>query len=203
MANGSGEPSATALMGMDGFVVVAQTVADGEHWLLIETTAPRSWCPDCGAVGVGNGRRRVKIRDLPIAGVATVLVWAKRTFRCREQLCERGSWSETSPLIAGRASLTERARAEICRRVGADLDTVAEAARAFGVGWACAHQAVIDHGDSLIEADNRIERTVAVGVDEHTFQHANARRRTQMATTFVRALHPVARLQEPRAEKSR
>jgi hypothetical protein len=37
VANGSGEPSATALVGMDGFVVVAQTVADGEHWLLIET----------------------------------------------------------------------------------------------------------------------------------------------------------------------
>jgi transposase len=112
-------------------------------------------------------------------------VWAKRTFRCREPLCARGSWSETSDAIASRASLTERARAEICRRVGADLDTVAEAARAFGIGWACAHQAVIDHGDQLIETDNRIGRTVAVGVDEHTFQHANARRRTQMATTFV------------------
>ena len=37
----------------------------------------------------------------------------------------------------------------------------------------------------MIAADQRIERTVAVGVDEHTFQHANARRRTQMATTFV------------------
>ena len=53
------------------------------------------------------------------------------------------------------------------------------------MGWACAHQAVIDHGDQLIAADKRVERTVAVGVDEHTFQHANARRRTQMATTFV------------------
>ena len=84
-----------------------------------------------------------------------------------------------------RASLTERARAEICRRVGHDLDTVAEVAREFGVGWACAHQAVIDHGDELITPDQRIDRTVAVGVDEHTFQHANARRRTQMATTFV------------------
>ncbi len=72
---------------MDGFVVVAQTVADGEHWLVIETAATRSWCPDCGVAGVGNGRRRVKVRDLPIAGVATVLVWSKRTFRCPEALC--------------------------------------------------------------------------------------------------------------------
>ena len=104
MANGSGEPSATALVGMDGFVVVAQTVADGEHWLLIETAATRSWCPDCGVAGVGNGHRRVKVRDLPFAGILTVLVWSKRTFRCPEALCGRGSWSETSPLIAARAS---------------------------------------------------------------------------------------------------
>jgi hypothetical protein len=48
MANGSGEPSATAVVGMDGFVVVAQTVADGEHRLLIETATARSWCPDSG-----------------------------------------------------------------------------------------------------------------------------------------------------------
>ena len=170
---------------MEGFVVKSQTVRDGEHWLLVETMEPSRWCPSCGVAGVGNGRRRVVVRDLPIAGVPTVLVWDKRTFRCREQLCERSSWSETSSLIAVRASLTERARAEICRRVGHDLDTVAEVAREFGVGWQCAHQAVIDHGDELIAADHRIDRTVAVGVDEHTFQHANARRRTQMATTFV------------------
>ena len=185
MANGSGEPSATALVGMEGFIVKSQTVRDGEHWLLVQTMEPSRWCPSCGVAGVGNGRRRVVVRDLPIAGVPTVLVWDKRTFRCREQLCERSSWSETSPLIAVRASLTERARAEICRRVGHDLDTVAEVAREFGVGWQCAHQAVIDHGDELIAAYHRLDRTVAVGVDEHTFQHANARRRTQMATTFV------------------
>ena len=58
-------------------------------------------------------------------------------------------------------------------------------AREFGVGWACAHQAVIDDGDTLIAADGRLEATSKLGVGEHTFQHANARRRTQMATTFV------------------
>ena len=86
-----------------------------------------------------------------------------------------------------RASLTERARREVCRRVGEELDSVAAVAREFGVGWACAHQAVIDYGDELIAADGRLERTTGLGVDEHTFQHANANahRRTQMATTFV------------------
>jgi len=44
---------------------------------------------------------------------------------------------------------------------------------------------VIDHGDALIAADCRLDCVVALGVDEHTFAHANARRRTQMATSFV------------------
>jgi transposase len=134
---------------------------------------------------VGNGRRRVMVRDLPIAGTPTVIVWTKRTWRCREELCSVGSWSETSNEIGVRASLTERARQEICRRVGEELDSVAAVAREFGVGWACAHEAVVDYGDALMDGDGRLERTSKLGVDEHTFQHANARRRTQMATTFV------------------
>ena len=166
-------------------MVTAQTVHDGEHWLLVETTASQAWCAGCGVCAAGNGRRQVTVRDLPIAGTPSVIVWAKRTWRCREGRCEVGSWSETSAEIGVRASLTERARREICRRVGEDLDSVAGVAREFGVGWACADQAVVDYGDTLIDADRRLQRTSKLGVDEHTFQHANARRRTQMATTFV------------------
>ena len=184
--NGSDDGlSAVALVGMDGFAVTGHVHRDGDLWLAVETTADRAWCPDCGAPATGNSRRRVLVRDLPIAGTPTVLVWAKRLWRCRETQCRRGSLSETSPHIASRASLTERARREICRRVGEELDTAAEVAREFGVGWACAHQTVIDDGDTLIAADGRLEATSKLGVDEHTFQHANARRRTQMATTFV------------------
>jgi hypothetical protein len=80
--------------------------------------------------------------------------------------------------------LTERARREICRRVGEELDTVAETAGAFGVGWACAHLAVIDDGDTLIAADDRLDDVAKIRVDEHTFEHADASRRTRMATTF-------------------
>ncbi len=75
VANGRGEPSATALVGMEGLIVKSQTVRDGEHWLLVQTMEPSRWCPSCGVAGVGNGRRRVVVRDLPIARVPTVLVW--------------------------------------------------------------------------------------------------------------------------------
>ena len=185
MRNGSGDADASVLFNLRGFRVHAQTMVEGEWWLAVDTDAGRAACRSCGVFGVGNGRRRVLVRDLPIAGVPVVLVWAKRAWRCCETLCERSSWSETCDEIGVRASLTERARREICRRVGHDLDTVAEVAREFGVGWATAHQAVVDHGDALIGVDGRLEHVTALGVDEHTFQHANATRRTQMVTTFV------------------
>jgi hypothetical protein len=86
VGNGSGgDAGATALVGLDGFVVTAQTVRDGEHWLLVETTTAQAWCAGCGVRAAGNGRRNVIVRDLPIAGRSTVLVWAKRTWRCREE----------------------------------------------------------------------------------------------------------------------
>jgi len=169
MENGSDVAGVAALLGMHGFVVTGQTVRDGEVWLAVETTATRLACPSCGVFGIGNGRLRVIVRDPPIAGRATVLVWDKRIGRCREARCARSLWSETSPLIAPRASLTERARREICRRVGEDLDSVAELVREFGVGWHNAHQAVVDQGDALIDADARLEHVTALGVDEHTF----------------------------------
>jgi hypothetical protein len=120
----------------------------------------------------------VLVRDLPIAGTPTELVWAKRTWRCPETACPRRSWPDTSPRIAPRASLTDCAHRETCRRVGEELDAIGETARTSGVRWACAQQAVIDHRDTVIAAPDRLEDVAKVGVDEHTFQHANAKRRT-------------------------
>jgi len=109
----------------------------------------RAACPTCGVFGLGNGRRRLLVRDLPIAGIPVIVVWAKRTWRCAEELCERGSWSERCEQIAPRASLTERARREICRRVGEDLDPVAEIGQVSGL----AGRPPIDYSDVLIAGE--------------------------------------------------
>jgi transposase len=173
------------LLGVPGFVVGAQVVVDGEVWLSVETTADVAGCPTCGTRAIGHGRRRVRVRDLPIAGRPTVVVWAKRLWRCPEADCPTGTWSETSDAIAARAALTERARAEICRRVGADEDSVAEAARAFGVGWHTAMAAVRDHGQARVDDPARLEGVAALGVDETRFLAATRTRRTRFVTGFV------------------
>ena len=50
--------------------------------------------------------------------------------------CEVATWTEQTEAIAPRAVLTQRARQEIFRRIGAEGRSTAEVARAFGVAWA-------------------------------------------------------------------
>ena len=176
---------ATALLGMPGFVVGAQLEVDGEIWLHVETTAEVVGCSSCGTRAIGHGRRRIKVRDLAIAGRDVVLVWAKRLWRCPDADCEVDTWSERCDDIAPRASLSERARAEICRRVGAEEDSVAQAARDFGVGWHTAMAAVRDHGQPLVEDPTRLDGVEALGLDETVMLHAGPRRHTTYVTGFV------------------
>jgi len=177
----------SALLGLDGFVVCAQLLdgARGEWWRAVETTEDRGWCPACGVRAVGHGRRRVVIRDLPLADRPVVLVWAKRLWRCAEPACPTLTWSEESDQIASRAVLTERACGEIARRVGPAEHSVARAARDFGVSWHAAMAAVRDHGRPRVDHLAGLGTPRAVGLDETSFLAATAERPTLLVTGIV------------------
>jgi transposase len=177
----------SALVGLDGFVVCHQLLDDasGEWWLAVETTEDRAWCETCGVRAVGHGRRRVAVRDLPLADRAVVLVWAKRLWRCGEPACAARTWSEESDQIAPRAVLTERARAEIARRVGPAEHSVAQAARDFGVSWHAAMAAVREHGQPRVDHLARLGAPGAVGLDETSFLAATADRPTLLVTGII------------------
>ena len=176
---------ATALLGLDGFIAGAQVEVDGEWWLTVETTADAVGCEACGTKAVGQGRRKVRVRDLPMADRPVVLVWNKRLWRCGDPDCEVVTWSEDTDAIAPRAVLTERARAEICRRVGRDGHSVAQVARAFGVGWHTAMHAVRDHGRPRVDHLSRLGLPAAIGLDETSFLAANASHPTLLVTGLV------------------
>ena len=57
-------------------------------------------CSSCGTRAVGHGRRRVKVRDLAIAGRHVVLMWAERLWRWPDADCDVGTWSELGEDIA-------------------------------------------------------------------------------------------------------
>src|SRR4030095_1772031 len=100
----------------------------------------------CGARARRAVRRPVRVRDLPAGGRPVVLAWRKRIWRCTERACGVWTWTEQVAAIRPRAVLTERTRAEPCRRVGRDAHAVAAVARDLGVGWATIMRAVADHG---------------------------------------------------------
>ena len=177
--------AAAAMLGLPGFVVVAVSDYAGEVEQAIETTADLVGCPECGAVAELHDRRPCWVRDLPAGGRPVTLVWIKRVWRCRHRLCPKRTWTETSPVIAPRASLTRRARAEICRRVGEDGAWVTAVAREFGVGWRTAMVAVREHGTPRVDDPGRLAGVEALGLDETAFQAASARRSTSFVTGIV------------------
>ncbi len=138
--------ASAAMLGLPGFRVLAVAAYAGEVEQAVETVEEVTGCPSCGVVAQLHDRRPSWVRDLPAGGRPVTLVWVKRVWRCREPWCPKVTWTETSAAIRPRASLTERARREACRRVGQDGHTVAGVAADFGVGWATVMAAVREYG---------------------------------------------------------
>jgi hypothetical protein len=81
--------------------------------------------------------------------------------------------------------LTERARADIARPVGPGEQSVARAARGFGVGWHAAMAAVWDHGRPRVDHLARLGAPAAIGLDETSFLAATATHPTLLVTGIV------------------
>lgn len=177
--------AATAMLGLDGFVLLAVSDFAGEVEQAIETTEAEAFCRACGVQARLHDRRPSWVRDLPSGGRPVTLVWVKRIWRCVEAGCAVSTWTETSQAIRSRASLTERARREICRRVGQDGHSVAQVAAVFGVGWATAMAAVRDYGQPLVDDADRLVGVRALGVDETAFLAATAAHHTMFVTGVV------------------
>jgi len=173
------------VLGLEGFRLVAVDEHDGELELAVETSNDMVGCPGCGAVATAHGRRPVRVRDLPVGGRPTTLIWLKRLWRCRHQRCETRTWSETSDEIPPRASVSTRAAQEACRRVGQAGESVAAVAADLGLGWGTVMRAVAEHGSPLVDDPARLAGVAALGVDETAFLAATAAHGTEFATGLV------------------
>ena len=158
---------------------------DGELEQSVQTTAGAAWCAGCGLAAKPHGRRPVRVRGLPCAGRPVTLLWLKRLRRCAEPPCPVRTWSETCSHVRPRASLTDWARREACRLVGADGLDVAAIAAALGVGWGTVMRAVREHGAPLVDDPRRLAGVGAVGVDETAFLAARRGQHTQCVTGIV------------------
>jgi len=113
---------AAGMLGLPGFRVLtaAEIEGEGELQMQVETTEDLVGCPSCSAVAVLHDRRLRLVRDLSAGGRPVLLCWSKRVWRCRHRQCPTVTFSEQTAAVRPRGVLTERARAEACRRVGQD-----------------------------------------------------------------------------------
>jgi transposase len=166
------------LVGLDGFEVTRVIERGGQLDLEVELTARANCCPRCGQVSVTvQDRPVVRVRDLPLAGRPTWLLWRKRRYRCHE--CAR-TFTETHPELPPRQRVTRRFRRRLLERVrgGAAHAEVAreedttryQVARAFRAGardeLAARRQARPPRRLSLDEAHHRRGRELATVVSD-------------------------------------
>jgi len=95
------------------------------------------------------------------------------------------TFSERTEAIRPKGVLTERARAEACRRVGQDAVSVAQVATDLGVGWPTIMRAVREFGHRILDAAWVDRAVTRLGVDETAFLAATARAHTQFITGLV------------------
>jgi transposase len=106
---------ATRLVGLDGLVVTGVQRAGEQLDLQVELLARAVGCPHCGGGEVRvKERPLVRVRDLPVAGRVTSLVWRKRRYRCSD--CAR-TFTETHRQLPARQRVSARFRERLAERV--------------------------------------------------------------------------------------
>jgi transposase len=135
------------LLGIEGMVVTG--VADHGWWLElgVELETPAGCCRWCGRGSLGVKERDVvRIRDLPVAGRVTYLLWRKRRYRC--EACER-TFTETHPQLPSRQRVSARFRGRLFDRCR-DGAAHAEVARDETTTRYQVARAYLEGGDELL-----------------------------------------------------
>jgi len=121
-------------------------------------------CPSCGVVSMSvKGRATTSPKDLPYGQDRIIVLWNKIRWRCRQDYCDRGSFTEAIAQVPARARTTTRLRTQIGGAIGDAARSVAEVADSHGVSWPTAHRAFAAHADQLLTEP---EPTAVLGIDE-------------------------------------
>ena len=71
-------------------------------------------CPSCGVFSTSvKGRLTTSPKDIPYGEERIIVRWNKTRWRCREDYCERSSFTETIAQVPARARTTQRLRTQI------------------------------------------------------------------------------------------
>ena len=143
----------TLLFGLPGVEVErVDRLTDGTRVVQVVTAEPAAAaCPGCGVVSTSVKERvATSPKDIPYGDARIMVRWNKTRWRCREDYCERGSFTESIAQVPVRARTTKRLRTQIGAAIGDAARSVSEVADAHGVSWPTAHRAFIAHAEELL-----------------------------------------------------
>jgi len=156
----------TLLFGLRGVRVErVERLADGArvvHVLTADQAAAA--CPGCGVVSVSVKEHvMTSPKDIPYGPDRIVLRWNKTRWRCREDYCSTGSFTEVVEQVPRRSRTTVRLREQMATAIGDAARSVTEVADSHGVSWPTAHRAFVDHAEQVLTEPTP---TSVLGIDE-------------------------------------
>ncbi len=156
----------TLLFGLPGVEVErVQRLVDGArvvHAVTAEPTAAA--CPGCGVVSTSVKEYvTTSPKDIPYGPDDILVRWHKTRWRCKEDYCRRGSFTEAIEQVPARSRTTTRLRTAIGRAIGDAARSVAEVAAAHQVSWPTAHRAFVAHADAQLKEPAPVR---VLGIDE-------------------------------------
>ena len=156
----------TLLFGLPGVRVErVERRADGARVVHVVTDEPTATaCPSCGVVSTSVKERvTTSPKDIPYGEDPIVVHWNKVRWRCQQDYCARGSFTEAVNEVPARARTTQRLRTQIGAAIGDAARSVAEVAAAHRVSWPTAHRAFILHAEVQLAEP---KPTAIIGIDE-------------------------------------
>jgi len=156
----------TVLFGLPG-VKVTGVFAESDGSRVVEVVTDEDTaaaCPGCGVFSTSvKARVRTTPKDIPYGESRILLRWNKTRWRCREDYCARGSFTEAIVQVPARARTTGRLRTQIGSAIGDAARSVVETAAAHYVSWPTAHRAFIAHAQRLLREPAPVR---VLGIDE-------------------------------------
>lgn len=158
--------STTVLFGLPG-VRVHRVTRDDTGGRLVELTTDderAAACPSCGVVSTSiKGHAVTRPKDIPYGEDPIKLAWNKTRWRCREDYCPRGSFTESIEELPARSRLTERLGRTMGRAIGDAARSVSEVAAAHRVSWPTAHRRFVALAEQVLTEPEPVR---VLGIDE-------------------------------------
>ena len=163
---------ADAITDLPGFHVTRVDRSPAGMRVHVETDPGEVFCPICGVQAVADGRQRRLLHDIGVFGVPVLLVWSRRTWRCRQHSCPQVSWGETTQLAPPRTHFTTRALTWAVDQLLTRDVAVSALARDLQVGWRTLWKAIEGPLQERLKEIRDRARVEALGLDEHVWRHS-------------------------------